>query len=363
LKQKSSAEKELSKKVQRLENTLGKFVAQVAENEEITKKIDNTEEAIYQTTTLEELLAIFVQQIKKNFDIPAIKVSLVEESKVAKKVIDLVSFEVLADYYSLITGDALKTLVKIDRIPILQDNNIKSFKELFSDKDFSEVKSLALVPFFSEDILAGVIGFGSYRKDYYNPQNDTRLLEKLGRRFSICLENVLKNERLKELSILDEMTGLLNVRGTKKVLKRKLEESGRFKQTLTLIYFDLDEFKIINDNFGHLVGDRAIQHFANFLKKTTREIDVLCRVGGDEFLAILPGTDRKKAEIYLERFKENLKNNLFECSNEEFIQIKFSFGITVVEGNKKNKAVEERNIDDLVKKADDEMRRHKKIKR
>jgi len=123
-------------------------------------------------------------------------------------------------------------------------------------------------------------------------------------------ENVLLEGRLEALSITDELTGLYNKRHFFAVLAGEIERSRRFKNKLSLCFFDLDGLKQYNDTRGHLSGDKALQETANLIQALVRaNVDSCYRYGGDEFTIIMPGTSQFNAQLVVERIRTRLSEN------------------------------------------------------
>ncbi len=110
---------------------------------------------------------------------------------------------------------------------------------------------------------------------------------------------------LAEQATRDPLTGLYNRRYFEDTLADHVEAAKRYGRELSLVLFDLDDFKRINDTQGHPAGDDALRHFADQLKATARKADIVCRHGGDEFAVILPETSREQAERFVERVAGN----------------------------------------------------------
>lgn len=112
-----------------------------------------------------------------------------------------------------------------------------------------------------------------------------------------------KNEELRQLSITDQLTQLYNRRYLQEVLKREFSRAKRYRSKLSCIICDIDHFKVVNDKYGHLQGDAVLRELAALIKNTTREVDIPFRFGGEEFLVLLPETDRRGAETVAGRLR------------------------------------------------------------
>ena len=104
-------------------------------------------------------------------------------------------------------------------------------------------------------------------------------------------------EQLEYLAFHDPLTGLTNRRYFTEKINQSIETAHKENRMLAVMYIDIDEFKGINDSLGHEVGDQLLKQFASRLKENVREEDILCRVGGDEFLVLLNNVKEKKAVV------------------------------------------------------------------
>ena len=114
-------------------------------------------------------------------------------------------------------------------------------------------------------------------------------------------------DALTELAVRDPLTNLFNRRIFDEALARSIETAQRLGSELSLVIFDINKLKQLNDTQGHIAGDEAIQKFTAVLRQTARETDIICRLGGDEFAVILPDTAKTGAREFVRRFTENLE--------------------------------------------------------
>lgn len=169
------------------------------------------------------------------------------------------------------------------------------------------------------------------------------------------LELEKANERLRTLSLTDELTGLNNRRGFMILSTGLLKFARRAKHPLSLLYMDMDSLKQTNDTYGHAQGDLALINFANILNGTFRDSDVIARLGGDEFTILAIDA----TEEGLTKIQARLKNNVdtYNLNAEQDIPLTFSLGIIRVD---LNSALE---MEALLSQADEAMYAHKREKR
>lgn len=117
------------------------------------------------------------------------------------------------------------------------------------------------------------------------------------------------NKRLQKESTTDQLTGLYNRRGFNLILEKQVSMNKRTNIPMHLLYMDIDNFKRINDEYGHGVGDQLLRYTSDILRSSFRDADILARVGGDEFCCLLQGTEKPEVEDCVNRLNENLASN------------------------------------------------------
>jgi diguanylate cyclase (GGDEF)-like protein/PAS domain S-box-containing protein len=161
-------------------------------------------------------------------------------------------------------------------------------------------------------------------------------------------------EKLEKLARIDSLTGCYNRRYGLELLDRQIKLSHRSKSPLLLAFLDIDRFKEINDTFGHDEGDIALKEVTGLFKSTLREIDIICRMGGDEFLLIFPGSSLKEAAL----IKERLNKDLTKLNQTLKKPYKIDLSIGLSEYNPDNP----QSADELIRIADKNMYEDKKNK-
>jgi diguanylate cyclase (GGDEF)-like protein len=122
-----------------------------------------------------------------------------------------------------------------------------------------------------------------------------------------AIENARRYGEARKLAETDALTGLFNQRFFQETLRREVTRAHRYQRKLTLIVFDLDDFKSINDHVGHLAGDRVLAQAADRLREAVRSVDVACRIGGDEFAVIMPESAAEDGEQLFQRVHNSMR--------------------------------------------------------
>jgi two-component system cell cycle response regulator len=151
---------------------------------------------------------------------------------------------------------------------------------------------------------------------------------------------------LREQVITDPLTGLFNVRYFRSALEMEIERTARTAIPTSLMMIDLDHFKQVNDVWGHEVGNQVLKLMARLIKQVTRQLDIQCRYGGEEFVVILPSTSLLLASQVAERLLQQIEKSEIVTGNE-FFNVTASIGLSV------RLAHEHGGVSDLIKAADD----------
>jgi diguanylate cyclase (GGDEF)-like protein len=157
---------------------------------------------------------------------------------------------------------------------------------------------------------------------------ETRTLaEWLASQAAVALENARLHDIVQRQAITDDLTGLVNRRRFIEALDAEIERARRFGSALTIVLADLDNFKRVNDEFGHHGGDVVLRAFADLIRTHVRDVDVSGRIGGEEFAILLPDTDAAGAARVAERMRSSLADVAIPLSDGAAIHVASSFGV------------------------------------
>jgi len=141
-----------------------------------------------------------------------------------------------------------------------------------------------------------------------------------------ALKNLELFEEVKSLAVRDGLTGLYNYRHFWEILGHEVEQSRRYQPPLSLLFLDLDNFKVINDTLGHAQGDVVLKTLADYLRKALRQADVICRYGGEEFVVLLPKTPVERAMKLAERLRRKIAEIVIPLPEHD-LQLTVSIGV------------------------------------
>jgi diguanylate cyclase (GGDEF)-like protein len=185
-------------------------------------------------------------------------------------------------------------------------------------------ESIVCVPMMFQDRLLGVIELVGAKGSRQFSDEDLAVLTPFADFAAIAIGNARAFQRVEELTLIDEWTGLFNARFLRQRVSEEVDRAHRYHHPVSLIFFDLDYFKRINDQFGHGRGSGVLKQVGEVLKATIRSSDRPVRYGGDEFVIILPETDKPSALKIAERAREGLGRH---CFGEGVDQVTASFGV------------------------------------
>lgn len=247
-------------------------------------------------TPAEERFDRYTRLVKKMMDVPIALVSLVDDDRLwFKSRVGLDATEASRDisfcghailgHDTFVINDALNDTRFADNPLVLSEPNIRFYAGVpLVYSDASALGTLCVIDTQPRELS----------------KEQLEVLEDIAALVTRELEVV-------QLAVLDDLTGIANRRGFRLLTQKSLDICYREEIASSLVFFDLNGFKKINDRFGHAEGDRALVNFANLMKRSFRCCDVFARLGGDEFVVFLTGTDKEEAQRIVREFSKELK--------------------------------------------------------
>jgi diguanylate cyclase (GGDEF)-like protein len=296
-------------------------------------------------TNLSELLRQFCALLLRTFPVDHAAVLLVDENRLVLRAHDgrmQVRMNQDADM-PLTAGLCGRALA--GRAPVISD-------DVEHESDYvaavPAARSELCLPLISQGTPLGVLALSCIQPHAFQ-EFDLSGLEAVADVATIAIQNALHLERVRQLAYRDGLTGVFNRRYFEQRVLEELERSSRYDSALSILLVDVDGFKALNDELGHLPGDEALRQIASLLVQQVRRVDVVCRYGGDEFAILLPQTSGENALIAAEKLRKIITDWEFSDLPR---QLSVSIGVACCPENGTTR-------DDLVKAADDALYRAK----
>ncbi|MBI5545821.1 MAG: sensor domain-containing diguanylate cyclase [Deltaproteobacteria bacterium] len=202
------------------------------------------------------------------------------------------------------------------------------FTTRFDEATRFQTRSVIAVPLRAKARTLGVIELVNGPLQPAFCEDDLKPLSSIADYAAIALENARNFRKVQELTVIDEHTGLFNSRHLMSCLGNEVARARRFGHPVSLVFFDLDRFKEVNDTHGHQCGSALLRECGQLVRSTLRATDIATRYGGDEFVCLLPETGRDQAMICALRLRETVAAHSFLSSQGLAVKLSASFGVS-----------------------------------
>ncbi len=231
--------------------------------------------------------------------------------------------------FNLYTNDSITRNVIEEQeslyIPNIYADDSKVIANEISWIDKFHSRTIFATPLIRQGETFGVMIVGSKLIDAYSSEQ-INLVETIALQSSASIDNARLFEQVQEQAITDELTGLDNRRHFNLSMEKEINRARRYEHNLSLIMFDIDDFKYVNDFYGHLIGDLILQGIAEKTRECLRKTDTPFRFGGEEFVVLMPETQLDSTLIIAERLRKTIEESHFRF-NDKTVKITVSLGI------------------------------------
>ena len=315
---------------QELRDKLSHIIDISRENEDRQHHYDKLEETIFAADNLSQLITSLQRELIERFHIPLITVALLDSVLERLEDTPLTAAETTSDLSPLtsIPKGIYQNFFPLHQ-PLISSGLLPELAELFraSKKSKLEIGSSACIPLKAGSRLMGILMLASNDEKKFHPSFATDFIERLSSRLAIAIENLTIRSQLEKISRTDQLTGLYNRRSLVELLPLEFERAKRYHHPLSILMIDLDDFKQINDHYGHGAGDLVLNTLGNILIDNTRRNDAVIRYGGDEFLVIMPHTDGEQARVVADKILKKTKETSISLSETAKISCSLSLGL------------------------------------
>ncbi len=300
-----------------LRGRLAALTEEARRNAEAWQRAQRREMALLEADTLGALLERLTEGLRDSYRLSSVTLVLADPEHEVRHLL-MVQGERAADYPAVLFVDsahALAPQLGATRRPSLGPYRRSDHALLFPAEP--EIGSVAVLPLIRQDRLIGCLNMGSSDGDRFTDEHATDFLHHLGVIAAFCLENAVNRARLIRSGFTDVLTGWHNRRYLQTRLREELARCRREQSMLTCLMIDVDHFKKINDQYGHLAGDEVLRQVAHCIEAQVRTSDVAARYGGEEFVILLPSTTAESGRVLAERIREAVAAEPFEIDRLE----------------------------------------------
>jgi diguanylate cyclase (GGDEF)-like protein len=294
-------------------------------NENKWRRLNQLEKQLIATRTLPDLIQAILQSYKSAYEIDVVTIVLADPEYEITRTLEREK-QGSSNVPGLVVMEKLSTN---STLPFLGSFDSENTRAIF-DPWPTGCHSMALLPLLKRGELIGSLNMASCDADRFTTDSSTDFLERLAAIFSICLENTLNNERLKLVGLTDHLTGVFNRRYFDTRCNEEVANARRHHRPLACMFLDIDKFKRINDDHGHLTGDEVLRTVASLIQSQLRNIDVIARYGGEEFVVLLPRTALVQACDIAERIRATIAGQLIQAASEKQLKMTISIGVAML---------------------------------
>jgi diguanylate cyclase (GGDEF)-like protein/putative nucleotidyltransferase with HDIG domain len=252
--------------------------------------------------SIDETLSVVAARLKRLVPYDAIAAYVSREGRLVPEYVNGENFRLLSSL-QIPVGEGVSGWVAQTSRPVVNGNPAVESPELADTGAPGALRSALAVPLVGLTGTIGVLTLYRTDKDAFSSDH-LRVLLAVTSKVSLALENALKFRQVETTATTDYLTELPNARSLFLRLDSELARSKRAKEPLSVLVCDLDGFKMVNDCHGHLVGNKVLRAVGNALRESCREYDYVARMGGDEFVLILPASDRDNMHQRIEDLRE-----------------------------------------------------------
>jgi diguanylate cyclase (GGDEF)-like protein len=323
---------DLKRENDELRHKLSELMERARYNERVLARFQKVELRLIGIVSFKELIEAILEDYREAFELDIVSLSLIDADYDLRRT--LMDAEAQPEAFpGLIMFDHetyLSSLFGGQNHAVLGTYDHDRHGTLFTNGALRP-SSVAILPLTRWGQLVGSLNLGSVRSDRFVPGMATNFIEWLAAVASVCLENVANNERLKHIGLTDALTGVHNRRYFDQRLREEVDRALRKGQPLSCMLLDVDHFKRVNDQFGHLIGDVVLREVAEQVKDQLRLSDAMARYGGEEFAVLLVQTDVPTAKAIAERIRDRVATQPIRLPENQDLRVTISIGVSTMQ--------------------------------
>lgn len=324
---------DLDLEVTRLRNRITALTEEAATNERVLRKTQQRELELLKAGELPKLFEVVCERLMLSYGLDSVTFLLDDPEHEIRHLLQA-RHTPAESFPKVIFADNIIGLLshfQSSKKPWLDAYSAIHHRTLFGTAD--NIKSVALIPLWRHDKLDGTINFGSADPTRFTRELATDFFAHLGVIASFALENAINRTRLVQSGLTDFLTGWHNRRYLHERMKEEISRAYRNRTGVACVLLDLDHFKNINDQYGHLAGDAALREASQRINQQIRGGDAAARYGGDEFVVLVPAVSQEQATALAERMRQAVCEVPLKLSTEVEHPLTVSIGVALMNMN------------------------------
>ena len=328
------------------------FLTSIAAARQEVQALFEISQDLGNSLSLDETLSVLGIRLRRMIPHHALAIWVVREGVLVPEYVNGEDYRLFSSL-SIPVGQGLSGWVAENRKSILNGNPSVEPGYLNDPKKFSTLRSAVAVPLEGMNGVIGVVTLYHSERDAFT-KDHLRILLAIGAKIGMSIENAIRFRQVESSATTDFLTGLPNARSLFLQLDSELARCRRSVQPLAVLVTDLDGFKQINDRFGHLDGNKVLRAVASGFKSVCREYDYVARMGGDEFVILLPGVKVDDVGPKLEQLQRVVKNVCQDLFGEDLLGASVGVAVYPEDG---------RDAEQLLAEADRRMYQEKRARK
>lgn len=300
--------------------------------------------ALNSTLQFDQVIKIVLEQARKVVTFDTASVLLLKDNDLVVMSALGFSSSISLEGTSFSIDENSPNLLVIDsKKPVIVNDLRKKYRG-FDEPHLQAIQSWMGIPLLHHNELIGILTFDSYQNNHFTDE-DATMASAFADPVAVAIENARVFARMEQLAITDTLTGLYTRRHFFALAENEFERAQRYERSLAMLMLDIDHFKVINDTYGHVIGDQVLRTLAvTCIQSILRKIDIAGRYGGEEFIILLPETSQEQANGVAERICRKIEKTIIP-TNAGNIQVTASLGTAVMSSKHKT-------LSDLVQETD-----------
>lgn len=324
------------------------FLGSIAAARQEVQSLFELSQALGQSLSLNETLSVLAARLKSMIPFDGLAIYVLKDSKLTPTYVTGQDHQLFSSL-EIPVGQGLSGWVVENRKAIVNGNPSVEPGYLNDPAKFSSLHSALAVPLEGANGVLGVLALYHAKRDAFS-RDQLRILQAIGPKLSVSIDNAVRYREATDSATTDYLTGLPNARSLFLHLDAELSRAKRSGGELAVLVCDLDGFKKVNDRFGHLAGNQLLSRFATLMKEACRQYDYVARMGGDEFVLVLPTMGVNAIESKIRDLDCLARQAGREICGEEIVSLSVGAATYPLDGS---------DAEDLLAEADRKMYRRK----